>query len=64
VQYVLVASLCDDGLFLKVRVHSFYGDKMDGAGRPVFAVKLGVFAAHALLALINVIFFTSIGGFP
>jgi hypothetical protein len=37
---------------------------MDGAGGSVLAIKFGVLTPQAFLALINVIFCTSMGSFP
>jgi hypothetical protein len=37
---------------------------MNGAGRPVFAIKFRVSAAQTLFALITVIFCTPMGSFP
>jgi hypothetical protein len=50
-------------MFLKI-IHPFYRDKMDGTGGPVLTIKLGVLTMHTFLALINVIFCTSMGSFP
>jgi len=63
---VKVAALCPfyKNPVLKIRIHPFYRDKMNGAGGPVFAIEFRVFAAQAFFALINIIFCTPMGGFP